>query len=360
MPPSDHSIIRIDGSIGEGGGQILRTSLALSCILRRPVEIVNIRKTRRKPGLQPQHLTAVNAAAAVCRAEVEGARLSSTAIRFRPDAAVGGDFRFDVSEKKGSAGSAPLVLQTILPPLCFADGPSLVTVVGGTHVPWSPTAHYLEQVFLPVLARIGVNADVFMDTWGWYPVGGGKLTARIMPGKEPLPFGSTGRGMLVRVCGISAVSNLPREIAVRQRDRAVRTLSQKGIDAEIELVNAPSPGKGTLVFLLAEFENVRAGFSALGAVGKRAEDVAGEACKDLFDYLDAGAALDPHLADQIVHYLALAQGESEFTTSRITQHLLTNIRIVQQFVKCDIQVTGREGETGAVRISPSYTEHCIP
>src|SRR5512134_649885 len=166
MPPSNHNIIRIDGSFGEGGGQILRTSLALSCVLGLPVEIFNIRKARPKPGLQPQHLTAVNAAAAVCRAEVEGARLSSTVIRFQPDAVVVGDYLFDVSEKRGSAGSAPLVLQTILPPLCFANGPSTVTVIGGTHVPWSPTAHYLEQVFLPTLARFGVNADVLLEKWG--------------------------------------------------------------------------------------------------------------------------------------------------------------------------------------------------
>ncbi|HSB34975.1 MAG TPA: RNA 3'-terminal phosphate cyclase [Nitrospirota bacterium] len=352
MPQSNHKIISIDGSIGEGGGQILRTSLALSCVLRLPVEIVNIRRARQKPGLQPQHLTAVNAAAAVCRAEVDGALLSSTAIRFLPDAVVGGDYYFDVSETKGSAGSALLVLQTILPPLCFADGPSTVTVVGGTHVPWSPTAQYLEQVFFPMLARIGADAGVFLDKWGWYPLGGGKLNARIRPGKEPLPLRVTERGMLVRVGGISAVSNLPREIAVRQRDRAVRTLSQKGIDAEIEIVNAPSPGKGTLVFLLAEFENVRSGFSALGAPGKRAEEVAEEACRYLFEYLDAGALLDPHLTDQLVHYLALARGASEFTTSRITKHLLTNIRVVQQFIECDIRVTGQEGEAGTVRIDP--------
>src|SRR5512143_4108781 len=351
MPPSNHNIISIDGSIGEGGGQILRTSLALSCVLRLPVEIGNIRRARQKPGLQPQHLTAVNAAAAVCRAEVEGARLSSTTIQFLPDAVVSGDYYFNVSEKKGSAGSVPLVLQTVLPPLCFANGPSTVTVIGGTHVPWSPTAHYLEQVFSPMLARIGVNAEILLEKWGWYPAGGGKLTARIRPEKEALPLVVTGRGTLLRVSGISAVSNLPRGIAVRQRDQAAKMLSQKGIDADIELVNAPSPGKGTLVFLLAEFENGRAGFSALGALGKRAEEVAEEACRDLLEYLDAGAVLDPHLADQVIHYLALTGGASEFTTSRITRHLLTNIQVVQQFIDCDIQVVGREGEAGIVRVS---------
>ena len=352
MPPANSKIIRIDGSIGEGGGQILRTSLALSCLLRVPVELFNIRKARTKPELQPQHLTAVNAAAAVCRAAVEGAHLSSTTVRFSPGPVSGGDYFFDVSEKRGSAGSAPLVLQTILPPLCFANAVSTVAVIGGTHVPWSPTAHYLKDVFLPTLARIGAGADVLLETWGWYPAGGGKVTARIMPRNEALPLVLTERGRLLRLSGSSAVSNLARDIAVRQRDRALKLLSERGLDADIELVNAPSPGKGTLVFLLAEFENVRAGFSALGAIGKRAEEVAVEACRDLFDYLDAGAALDPHLADQVVHYLALTRGASEFTTSRITRHLLTNIRVVRQFIECDIQVTGKEGEAGTVRINP--------
>ncbi len=355
MPSSNDKIIFIDGSLGEGGGQILRTSLALSCALSVPVEIVNIRTARKKPGLQPQHLTAVNAAAAVSRARVEGANLSSTAVRFFPNAVVGEEYFFDVSEKKGSAGSASLVLQTILPPLCFANAPSTITVRGGTHVPWSPTVHYLQLVFIPALAAIGASADVLLSTWGWYPAGGGKVTARIRPQKEALPLVLTDRGRLLRVSGVSAVSNLPHEIAVRQRDRAIKNLSQRGIDAEIELVSAPSPGKGTLVFLLAEFENVRAGFDALGAIGKRAEEVAEEACQKLFDYLDTGAALEPHLADQVVHYLALAGGASEFTTSRITRHLLTNIRVVQEFIKCDIRVTGQEGEAGTVRINPLRT-----
>jgi RNA 3'-terminal phosphate cyclase (ATP) len=353
MRSSNTNIIRIDGSMGEGGGQILRTSLALSCVLRVPVEIVNIRKARKKPGLQPQHLTAVNAAAAVCRAGVEGVHLSSTAISFSPGEVAGGDFCFDVSEKRGSAGSAPLVLQTILMPLCFANAASTVTVIGGTHVPWSPTAHYLMHVFLPALSHIGVNADVLLETWGWYPAGGGKVTARTTPQKEARPLIVTERGRLLRVSGISAVSNLPRDIAVRQRDRALKALSQKGINADIEFASAPSPGKGTLVFLLAEFENVLAGFSALGAIGKRAEGVAEEACGELFNYLDSGAALDPHLADQMIPWLAMVKGASAFTTSRVTQHLLTNIRVVQQFIECDVQVTGKQGAAGAVRINPS-------
>ena len=146
----DKNILKIDGSYGEGGGQILRTALALSCVFKRPIEIMNIRKSRKRPGLQPQHLTAVKATTAVSNARVEGAELSSSMLRFSPGHLAGGEFLFDVAEKKGSAGSTSLVLQTILLPLCFAERQSSSTVIGGTHVPWSPSYHYLKHVFYPL------------------------------------------------------------------------------------------------------------------------------------------------------------------------------------------------------------------
>jgi RNA 3'-terminal phosphate cyclase (ATP) len=341
---------RIDGSYGEGGGQILRTSLALSCALGRPIEIFNIRMARKKPGLQPQHLTAVNAAAAISRARVEGAELSSTSIAFLPRELIGGDYQFDVSEKKGSAGSTSLVIQTIMLPLCFAGRPTNVTVLGGTHVPWSPTFHYLKYILLPLLSRLNVTIEIAIKKWGWYPGGGGSVTARIVPCEKILPIRITSRGRLLRVSGISAVANLSQEIAARQLSRVLQMLQEKGMAANVEVLNAPSPGKGTFVFLKAEFENIIEGFDALGAIGKRAEEVADEACQDFFTYTASWGALDPHLADQIVPYLALVSGNSEFTTSCITQHLLTNIWVVKQFLDIDVQVKGKEGEAGHVRI----------
>jgi RNA 3'-terminal phosphate cyclase (ATP) len=349
----DKKTLLIDGSYGEGGGQILRTSLALSCVLGTPVEIVNIRKARRKPGLQPQHLTAVKAAAAVSRAHVEGAELSSTALRFSPGQVIGGDYFFDVAEKRGSAGSVSLVLQTVLLPLCFAKRPSTITVVGGTHVPWSPTFHYFKYVFISLLSRAGVKVDASLEKWGWYPAGGGKVQVSISPPAALMPIMLTERGKLVRVRCISAASNLPRDIAVRQRSRTVTVLAQKGIESDAEIADSPSPGKGTLVFLLAEYERVTAGFDALGAIGKRAEEVADEAASALFEYLDRNAALDPHLADQIIPYLALARGTSEFTTSRITRHLQTNIWAVKQFMDVEIKVEGNEGEMGRITVHPA-------
>ena len=347
---SGKGVIRIDGTFGEGGGQILRTSLALACVLGKSIEITNIRKTRKKPGLQPQHLTAVTAAAAISRAHVEGAELSSTSISFLPRTIRGGDYLFDVSEKKGSAGSTSLVLQTIMLPLCFADQPSKVTVLGGTHVPWSPTFHYLKYVFLALLSRANATIDIDIAKWGWYPGGGGSVMARIKPQAGLHPIRIVRRGTLQRVTGLSAIANLPRDIAVRQRNSAVNALLSAGIESDMEIVDATSPGKGSLVFLRAEFDNIVEGFDALGALGKRAEEVADEACQSFLTYASSTGALDSHLADQIIPYLALARGDSEFTTSAITQHLLTNIWVVRQFLDVDIQVTGKEGDPGQIKI----------
>ncbi len=350
--PSGPDLVRIDGSFGEGGGQILRTSLALSSVLGKPVEITNIRKARKKPGLQPQHLTAVMAAASIAGAEVQGAELSSTALQFRPNTIIGGTYHFDVSERKGSAGSASLVLQTILLPLCFAEQASMVTIRGGTHVPWSPSFHYLSIVVAPLLARLGARTEYSIASWGWYPIGGGQISARITPVRKLRPLTVIERGRLLRVTGISAISNLPNHIAARQRDRALAILSRQGIDASIEILSAPSPGKGSFLFLAVEFEHISAGFGSLGAIGKRAEEVSDEACDGLLSYLRTTGALDPHLADQVVPWLAFCQGPSEFTTSRVTGHLLTNLWVVRQFLDIDVRVEGNEGEEGRVLIRP--------
>ena len=350
--PSDPDMILIDGSYGEGGGQILRTSLALACALGKPVQITNIRKERKKPGLQPQHLTAVKAAAAIARAGVQGAELSSTTLQFRPGRTSHGTYHFDVAEKKGSAGSTSLVLQTILLPLCMVDQSSRVFVNGGTHVPWSPSFHYLRSIVAPLFSRLGVRAEFTIASWGWYPIGGGQVSARITPSRALLPLELTDRGRLLRITGISAISNLPHHIAVRQHDRARAVLGSQGIDASIEVLSAPSAGKGSFLFLAAEFENVSAGFGGLGAIGKRAEEVADEACSGVLSYLQTKGALDPHLADQIVPWLAFCQGPSEFTTSSVTRHLLTNLWVVRQFMDIDVRVEGGEGEEGRVLIRP--------
>lgn len=342
--------LKIDGSYGEGGGQILRTALSLSSILKKSVEIENIRKNRKKPGLKSQHLTCVNACKTITNAAVSGNEIDSTNLIFEPAGLKGGEYAFDVAEKKGSAGSVSLILQAILLPLLHTENKSHVVLSGGTHVSWSPPVHYIQEVFLPTIERMGCYASLELEKWGWYPIGGGKVSVSAAPAGRFLPLNIAERGKLIKVSGISAVSNLPLNIAERQRNRGWNLLREKGINADIEIIDAPSIGKGTLFFMTAEFENVMAGFSSLGAIGKRAEKVAEEACEDFFRYLDSGAALDDHLADQIIPYLALSEGKSSFTVSKISMHLMTNIWAVKQFLPVEINVEGELGKKGEIEL----------
>ena len=345
-------MLTIDGSYGEGGGQILRTALALSAITGQPVRIENIRARRRNPGLQAQHLTGVLAIAEICGARLQGAELGSRELVFVPRREPqAGAYQFDVAKarKGGSAGAVTLILQTVLIPLALARGVSRLVLKGGTHVAWSPPYHYVEHVLLPTLARMGIEAEVRIERWGWYPIGGGEVRVTIYGGSRIQGIEVTERGRIERVWGISAYSNLPEHIGERQRNRAVSILRRKGLDPRIRIVKAPSPGKGTCVFLVAESENALAGFTALGERGKRAEKVAEEAAGEFLRYLESGAALDRHLADQLILPLALAESPGAFTTCEVTRHLTTNVWVVEQFLGRRFEVQGEEGRKGYVR-----------
>jgi len=341
--------LEIDGSEGEGGGQILRSSLAMSAVLGKPIKVKNIRAGRREPGLQAQHLTCVRALSNITNAETIGASLGSQELTFIPRDLRSGTYSFDVSEVRASAGSVSLVLQAILLPLAYAREVSIVSISGGTHVQWSPTANYLQKVYLPTAAMMGLKSNINLKRWGWYPRGGGEIIAEIHPTKLS-GIDLTERGSLKNIMGISAVANLPIAIAQRQRDRALAILRSEKFGANIELVNAPSYGQGTVVFIFAEYEKSFAGFESLGAKGKMAEKVAEEACDDFIKFTHSDAAIDKHLADQLIPLMALAEGFSSFTTSNLSLHLLTNIKVAEKFLPVRFEVSGDEGKSGKVSV----------
>ncbi len=344
-------MVVIDGSYGEGGGQVLRMALALSAILGEPVKVENIRAGRPNPGLQAQHLTGVMAIARICQAELKGAELGSKELIFRPRRPPEpGSYFFDVTEarKGGSAGATTLVLQTLLMPLALARGTSRLTLRGGTHVSWSPPFHYVKEVLFPTMARMNVRADASIKQWGWYPVGGGEIEVTIYGGSRVKGIILNERGKLKRIKGVSAYSNLPDHVGQRQKERALELLNRHGFEASIEVVKAPSPGRGSCLFLMAEFENVLAGFTSLGEKGKPAEKVAEEAVQEFLDYMRSGAALDRHLADQLILPAALAEGPTSFTAACITKHLLTGVWVVEQFMGRKFAVEGEEGHPGRV------------
>ncbi|MGV1098153.1 RNA 3'-terminal phosphate cyclase [Thiovibrio sp. JS02] len=339
-------MIEIDGSMGEGGGQVLRTSLALAALLAKPLHIHGIRKHRGVPGLKPQHLAGVKALAAICDARLTGAELGSCELTFAPQAAKAGNYSFAI----GSAGSVTLLLQAILPALAFADGPSVVRVSGGTHVPWSPSLHYFAEIFLPMLGRLGVHARVANSHYGFYPKGGGWLELLVAPVRVLAPLARLQPLPPVRITGSSGVARLPVSIAERQKNAALDLLAGQRLTAEIEVSEVAAKSAGTFVFLKAEQGACVGGATALGAKGKPAEAVAREAGVELLSYLGEQACLDPHLADQLIPYLALATGPSQFTTSRVSGHLLTNLRVVERILGCCHQWAGKEGGPGDVRI----------
>ena len=335
-------MLHLDGSYGEGGGQLVRTSLSLAALLGEPVRITDIRAGRAKPGLRPQHLTGVNALAQITRAEVEGAALGSRELTFRPRSLQGGTYFFDVAEKTGSAGAVTLVAQALLPPLLAAREPSILTIRGGTHVPWSPAAHYLIYVFLPTLAALGAEITLTLSRWGWYPRGGGEVRLTVKPRGRLVGRQWLKPPALADFQALSAGSRVPYHVIQRQGRRLQERL---GSGLPVVEVEAESLDPGSFVFLWGP----QAGFQALGARGKPAEKVADEAVEDFLGFNQRQAALDRHLADQVLLYLARAAGPSAFTTEEITSHLLTNLWVIEQFLGSTFQVRGSLGESGEIK-----------
>ena len=329
-------LVMLDGSKGEGGGQILRTALTLALLTGRPFQIVKIRANRDKPGLRPQHLKAVEAAAQLGNAEVSGASVGSRNLTFRPRPYAPRDLAIDI----GTAGSTALVLQTLHLPLALrAEQPVRVTLTGGTFNPSAPSFPFLETTWRAYLAALGLPIALAMPSAGFYPRGGGRLDAWIEPAR-PRPWARTDRGPLVRIRGVAGVANLRPDIAERMRARAEVRLAARGWDAEIALADWPSPGQGAAIALTAEHERgTPTTFVGLGGRGKPAEVVADEAVEELLAYLAvARGAVDPHSADQILIPLALAPGRSEYTVTAVTEHLRTNAETIRAFLDRAIEI----------------------
>jgi RNA 3'-terminal phosphate cyclase (ATP) len=329
-------VLTLDGSQGEGGGQIVRTALTLSTITGTAIRIKHIRAGRSPRGLRPQHVTAIRAAADICGAAVSGADVGSGEITFEPGGPVrAGEYEWAV----GTAGSVTLVLQTVLLPLVLAAGPSTVTVHGGTHVPSSPSGHYLRDVYMPVLLSLGANVEIYMDTYGWMPEGGGTISAYANGPGRLTGLNMRERGPVERVIGTAVGCNLPSHIPQRMANRAVNLLGVSlQVPLDIRPVRTRSLSTGAGLFLAAEYTSGRGGFGMLGRKGMPSEVVAEKAITELLDFDASGAAVDRHLADQLVVPLALAEGDSVISTDAITSHLLTNIAVVRAFLDRSIEV----------------------
>jgi RNA 3'-terminal phosphate cyclase (ATP) len=318
-------MITIDGSQGEGGGQILRTSLALSAITGTSVTIEKIRAKRPKPGLQRQHLVAVQAAARVCGGQAEGAELGSRALTLHPQRPVGGDYHFDI----GSAGSCTLVLQTVLPILLHAEGPSTVTITGGTHNGMAPPVEFLEESFLPVLHRVGISAAVELQRHGFYPAGGGAIWATVQPGVGTVALDLCERGKALGRHAEVLIANLPAHVASREALALKHGLHWSHDEVDEREVRADGPGNAIIARL--RHAHLTTVVSAVGELRKPAEKVVQEVVKQIRRHTEAGVPVCEHLADQLLLPLALGAG-GRFRTVAPSDHTTTNAAIIARFL----------------------------
>lgn len=327
-------MIVIDGSQGEGGGQILRTSLAMSLVAGKPFRITNIRAGRKKPGLMRQHLTAVQAAARIGDAVVQGAADGSQDLTFTPRQVVPGEYRFAV----GTAGSAALVLQTVLPALLTAADRSHLTLEGGTHNPFAPPFDFLQRSFLPLVNRMGPSTEAHLERPGFYPAGGGRFEVTVAPSPKLAGFDLLQRGDVVRRRARAVVSGLPARIAERELTVIQRELGWSSEELAVEEVTSPR-GPGNVVMIEIESMHVTEVFTEFGTRGVRAEAVAAKAVQAVRRYLAADVPVGEHLADQLLVPLAMA-GNGSFKTLAPSRHTVTNIAVLQQFL--DIEIASQQ------------------
>lgn len=335
--------ITIDGSQGEGGGQILRTSLSLSMCLGIPIRIENIRAGRKKPGLLRQHLTCVRAAKEICNAEVIGDELKSSAIEFSPREIKPGQYRFAI----GTAGSTSLVFQTILPALLQADGESTVSFEGGTHNMQAPSYEFITKSFLKALEKIGHTVDCNLQRYGFYPNGGGQWTARIKPAKQKNRLKLLERGDLVARNATTFTSKIPMGVSQRELKKVSQKLAWQ--PHELTENQVESFGPGNIISLRLDFENNTELFDEVAQKGITAERVAGKAIKNLNRFLNSNAVVGEYLADQLLLPMVLNKGGS-FITHSLSAHVQSNIEVINRFISGSISVSEIDSDTVKITV----------
>ncbi|MBY8997724.1 MAG: RNA 3'-terminal phosphate cyclase [Candidatus Thorarchaeota archaeon] len=346
-------MIEIDGSYGEGGGQILRTAVSLSALTMKPIRIINIRAGRPKPGLKRQHIAGIEVTGKIVGAEIKGLEVGSTAVEFVPRERCGGTISYDV----GTAGSISLVLQATLPPAVLSPEPISFKLRGGTDVKWSPPVDYLQNVFTHTLEILGPKIEILQKKRGHYPRGGGEVTCNITPAGSIKPFEEIESGNLVAVKGVSHCVRLPSHIAERQAATAEEMIL-KHLEIKSDIIREsyrkdddPHLGPGSGIVIWAESERgVRVGADELGERGKSAERVGSEAVSQLVAEVSTGMAVDSHLCDMLIPYLAVASGSSKIGVTRITSHLTTNVWAVEQILGTRFELQGKIGEPGTVLV----------
>lgn len=342
--------MELDGSIGEGGGQVLRVAVALSAIISKPLHITNIRKKRSNPGLRAQHIAAVKSVAEACGARVEGLSTGSTEIFFRPGPIRGGVFNLDT----GTAGSTTLVLQSLLPVLAFADKPSSFEIRGGTNNPMAPPVEYLHHVLRPVLGAMGLKWDVELVRRGFYPRGGGQVKGIVNPIQALKPLHMVNPPNIRRVDGLSYTCRLPKHVSERMAMTAERLLAENGYETSIQREAltpddakcSPDPGAGLILYAVGDGYAI--GVDRLGKVGIPAETVAKEAVTSLLDELKTGTPVDRHLGDMLVIWAALAEGPTEYHVSSLTSHTLTSVEVCRHLLGVEIDVVGERDGRGLI------------
>lgn len=342
--------IELDGSRGEGGGQILRSALALAALTGRPFRLLNVRANRPKPGLQPQHLMCVKAAGAICGGTYKGASVGSSALDFEPGPVKAGTYTFTI----GTAGATSLVLHTVYLPLALRGGTaSTVTITGGTHNAHAPCFHFNQITWGGYLQRLGIDIDQEMTRPGFYPRGGGEVRATVHPCPRVYGLTLTTIPDLTTADGFSAVANLTEGIARRQARRLSVRLRDAGVEANVPLEEWQALNPGTVAAVVFRQAPVPTLFFGLGERGKPAEAVADDAADEALAYRAAAAPVDPHSADQLLLPLVFSPDGSEYHTSEVTRHLTTNIDTVRAFVDREVVLDGREGGPGTVRVAPA-------